>query len=207
MDAHRRQHMRWADRPARFTVSEGSVSTVKSKATGQQQLFPRDPTSPDPRSAALCVRGDRRAQAASAPDGEDVIDLGFGNPDIPSPQVAVDKLTEAVRKPRNHRYSTSRGHPEAARGDCRAVRARFGVDARLRDRGRCSTIGAKEGFSHLMLVLVGPGDTALVPAPATRSTSWARLRRRGGRTGAMGPEQDFSRTCDAAYERRGRVRA
>jgi alanine-synthesizing transaminase len=97
--------------------------------------------------------------------GEDVIDLGFGNPDIPSPAVAVDKLAEAARNPRNHRYSASRGIPRLRQAICDLYERRFGV-ALDPDREVVSTIGAKEGLSHLMWVLVGPGDTALVPSPS-----------------------------------------
>ncbi len=59
--------------------------------------------------------------------GQDVVDLGFGNPDLPSPSVAVDKLCEAVRNPRNHRYSTSRGIPKLRVAVTDLYRRRFGV--------------------------------------------------------------------------------
>ncbi|HLI16563.1 MAG TPA: aminotransferase class I/II-fold pyridoxal phosphate-dependent enzyme [Acidimicrobiales bacterium] len=97
--------------------------------------------------------------------GEDVIDLGFGNPDIPSPTVAVDKLAEAARNPRNHRYSSSRGIPKLRQAAADLYLRRFGVELDP-ERQVVTTIGAKEGLSHLMWVLVGPGDTALVPAPS-----------------------------------------
>jgi alanine-synthesizing transaminase len=94
-----------------------------------------------------------------------VIDLGFGNPDIPSPTVAVDKLAEAARNPRNHRYSSSRGIPKLRQAAADLYLRRFGVELDP-ERQVVTTIGAKEGLSHLMWVLVGPGDTALVPAPS-----------------------------------------
>ncbi len=97
--------------------------------------------------------------------GEDVIDLGFGNPDIPSPSVAVEKLAEAAHNPRNHRYSASRGIPKLRQAIADLYERRFGV-AIDPEREVVSTIGAKEGLSHLMWVLVGPGDTALVPSPS-----------------------------------------
>ncbi|MDA8287148.1 MAG: aminotransferase class I/II-fold pyridoxal phosphate-dependent enzyme [Actinomycetota bacterium] len=97
--------------------------------------------------------------------GEDVIDLGFGNPDIASPDVAVDKLAEAARNPRNHRYSSSRGIPKLRAAICDLYLRRFGVQLDP-ERQVVTTIGAKEGLSHLMWVLVGPGDTALVPSPS-----------------------------------------
>src|SRR5579872_4934225 len=98
-------------------------------------------------------------------EGADVIDLGFGNPDIPSPAVAVDKLCEAARNPRNHRYSASRGIPKLRKAIADLYERRFGVELDP-EREIVSTIGAKEGLSHLMWVLVGPGDTALVPSPS-----------------------------------------
>jgi alanine-synthesizing transaminase len=97
--------------------------------------------------------------------GEDVIDLGFGNPDLPSPPVAVEKLAEAVRNPRNHRYSASRGIPNLRRAICDLYRRRFGV-ALDPETQAIVTIGAKEALVHVMWVLVQPGDSVLVPAPA-----------------------------------------
>jgi alanine-synthesizing transaminase len=97
--------------------------------------------------------------------GEDVIDLGFGNPDIPSPPVAVEKLREAVLNPRNHRYSASRGIPNLRRAVCDLYARRFGV-ALDPDVQALTTIGAKEGLAHLMWVLVEPGDAAVVPGPS-----------------------------------------
>jgi alanine-synthesizing transaminase len=97
--------------------------------------------------------------------GRDVIDLGFGNPDLPSPDVAVDKLTEAVHNARNHRYSASRGIPKLRQAIADRYRLRFGVEIDP-DTEAINTIGAKEGFSHLMWTLLGPGDAALVPSPS-----------------------------------------
>ena len=97
--------------------------------------------------------------------GVDVIDLGFGNPDIPSPELAVDKLCEAAHNTRNHRYSASRGIPKLRQALADLYMRRFGV-ALDPEREVITTIGAKEGFSHLMWVLLGPGDAALVPSPS-----------------------------------------
>src|SRR2546421_4131777 len=97
--------------------------------------------------------------------GEDVIDLGFGNPDVPSPEVAIAKLAEAAADPRNHRYSASRGIPNLRRAICDLYRRRFGVELDP-EREAIATIGAKEGLSHLMWLLVQPGDAALVPDPS-----------------------------------------
>src|SRR5437667_3199500 len=97
--------------------------------------------------------------------GEDVIDLGFGNPDIPSPDVAVEKLAEAVHNPRNHRYSASRGIPKLRLAVANLYLRRFGVELDP-ETEVVTTIGAKEGLSHVMWVLVGPGDAAIVPTPS-----------------------------------------
>src|SRR5580693_6515939 len=104
-------------------------------------------------------------KAASRRSGRDVIDLGFGNPDLPSPDVAVEKLAEAVHNPRNHRYSASRGIPKLRSAITDLYLRKFGVELDP-DTEVVTTIGAKEGLSHLMWVLVGPGDTAFVPSPS-----------------------------------------
>ena len=97
--------------------------------------------------------------------GKDVIDLGFGNPDLPSPVAAVEKLAEAARNPRNHRYSASKGIPKLRQAVADLYQRKFAVELDP-DQEVVTTIGAKEGLSHLMWVLLGPGDTAFVPAPS-----------------------------------------
>ena len=106
--------------------------------------------------------------------GEDVIDLGFGNPDLPSPEVAVGKLADAARNPRNHRYSASRGIPKLREAIAGRYRRRFGVELDP-DTEVIATIGSKEGFSHLMWVLLQPGDAALVPSPSYPIHIWGPL--------------------------------
>jgi alanine-synthesizing transaminase len=98
-------------------------------------------------------------------EGRDVIDLGFGNPDIPSPAVAVAKLQEAAGKTTNHRYSASRGITQLRMAVAEHYARAYGV-ALDPDTQVVSTIGAKEGLAHLMWVLVEPGDTVVVPTPA-----------------------------------------
>lgn len=98
-------------------------------------------------------------------EGVDVIDLGFGNPDLPSPDIAVDKLCEAAHNTRNHRYSASRGIPKLREAIVGYYERRWGVQLDP-DTEVINTIGAKEGFSHLMWTLLGPGDVALVPSPS-----------------------------------------
>ena len=96
--------------------------------------------------------------------GRDVVDLGFGNPDIPSPEIAVEKLREAALKPANHRYSASRGIAQLRRALSEHYARRFGVELDP-DTEVVSTIGAKEGLAHLMWVMLEPGDAAVVPTP------------------------------------------
>lgn len=97
--------------------------------------------------------------------GADVIDLGFGNPDIPSPPAVVAKLIEAAANPRNHRYSSSRGLPNLRKAVADRYQRRYGVTLDP-ETEVINTIGAKEGLSHLMWTLVQPGDIALVPEPS-----------------------------------------
>jgi alanine-synthesizing transaminase len=97
--------------------------------------------------------------------GEDVIDLGFGNPDVPPPEVAVEKLREAALLPRNHRYSSSRGLPKLREAICDLYRDRYAVELDPETEATM-TLGAKEGLVHLLWVLLGPGDVALVPSPS-----------------------------------------
>ena len=97
--------------------------------------------------------------------GVDVIDLGFGNPDIPSPPGVVDKLIEAAKQSKNHRYSASRGIPNLRKAVADRYLRAYGVTLDP-ETEVINTIGAKEGLSHLMWVLVQPGDVALVPEPS-----------------------------------------
>jgi alanine-synthesizing transaminase len=97
--------------------------------------------------------------------GEDVIDLGFGNPDVSPPEVAVEKLREAALLPRNHRYSSSRGLPNLRVAIAELYRDRYGIDLDPETEITMS-LGAKEGLVHLLWVLLGPGDVALVPSPS-----------------------------------------
>ncbi len=97
--------------------------------------------------------------------GEDIIDLGMGNPDVPTPKPVVDKLVEAVQNPKNHRYSVSRGIYKLRLAITNWYRRRYGVDLDP-DSEAIVTMGAKEGLSHMVLTLISHGDVALVPNPA-----------------------------------------
>jgi alanine-synthesizing transaminase len=102
-----------------------------------------------------------RARAA----GEDIIDLGMGNPDQPTPAHIVDKLVEAARNPRAHRYSMSRGIPGLRKALAGYYQRRFNVD--LDPESECIvTLGSKEGLANLAAAITSPGDILLVPNPS-----------------------------------------
>ena len=95
----------------------------------------------------------------------DIIDLGMGNPTDPTPESVVKKLQEAATDPRNHRYSVSNGVAGLRREVAKKYKDKYGVDLDP-ETEVIATIGSKEGFSHLCLALLGPGDTAIVGDPA-----------------------------------------
>ena len=96
--------------------------------------------------------------------GEDIIDLGMGNPNLPTPSHIVEKLIDAAKKPHNHRYSASRGITKLREAISNWYKRRFDVEIDP-DKEAVVTIGSKEGLSHLILAMIGPGDIALVPNP------------------------------------------
>lgn len=104
--------------------------------------------------------------------GEDIIDLGMGNPDLATPDPIVEKLIEASRNARNHRYSASRGIPNLRQEISRWYERRYNVNLDP-EHETIVTIGAKEGFSHLVLALVEPGDKVIVPDPSYPIHSFA----------------------------------
>ena len=137
---------------------------------------------------------------AARRDGEDVIDLGFGNPDLPSPDIAVEKLSEAAHNARNHRYSASRGIPKLREAIAGYYLKRFGVSLDP-DTEVISTIGAKEGFSHLMWTLLQPGDAALVPSPSYPIHIYGPLFAGADiREVPLGTDQDFFDNLQEAWE-------
>lgn len=106
-----------------------------------------------------------RRKAEVIADGRDVVDLGFGNPDLPSPEIAIETLVEEVAHPWNHRYSVSRGVDDLRTALAGRYQRRFGVDLDP-ETEVIATIGAKEGLSHLLWVLLQRGDVAIVPEPS-----------------------------------------
>ena len=97
--------------------------------------------------------------------GADIIDLGMGNPMDPAPEIVIDKLCEASRDPRNHRYSASKGIKNLRKEVALKYERKWGVSLDP-ETEVLACIGSKEGFSHMCLALMEPGDTAVVPDPA-----------------------------------------
>ena len=106
-----------------------------------------------------------RAKAKARAAGEDIIDLGMGNPDSPTPPHIVAKLVETVADPRSHRYSVSRGIPGLRRALATYYRRRFDV-ALDPETEIVATLGSKEGLANLASAITSPGDTILVPNPS-----------------------------------------
>ena len=98
-------------------------------------------------------------------EGVDIIDLGMGNPDQPTPKHIIDKMVEVARDPKSHGYSPSAGLPALKRAICRHYKRRFNVDLDPETES-IVTIGSKEGLAHIFLALLDPGDLAIVPNPA-----------------------------------------
>ncbi len=132
--------------------------------------------------------------------GADVIDCGFGNPDLPSPDIAAEKLAEASQLPRNHRYSASKGIPKLREAASDLYLRRFGV-ALDPETEVLNVIGAKEGFTHLMWVLLQPGDACLVPAPSYPIHLWGPIFAGAAiREVALAEGEEFVANLERAYE-------
>ena len=104
-------------------------------------------------------------KASARAAGEDVLDFGMGNPDLPSPPHVVEKLVEAVQNPRTHRYSVSRGITGLRRANAEYYGRRFNVDIDP-ETETLVTLGSKEGFANLAMAITSPGDVVLVPNPS-----------------------------------------
>ncbi|MDQ0327192.1 alanine-synthesizing transaminase [Rhodopseudomonas julia] len=106
-----------------------------------------------------------RLKAAARAGGADIIDLGMGNPDLPTPAFIIDKLIETVQKPRTNRYSASKGIPGLRRAQAAYYERRFGVKLDP-ERHVVATLGSKEGFANMAQAITAPGDVVLVPNPS-----------------------------------------
>ena len=123
--------------------------------------------------------------------GEDIIDMGMGNPDIPTPKHIVKKLLEASKNGRNHRYSASAGIPKLRLAISDWYKRRFDVDIDP-DQEAIATMGVKEGVSHLILATIGPGDVVFVPNPTYAIHPYSVIIAGGDiRSIPIGPDRDF----------------
>ncbi len=123
--------------------------------------------------------------------GEDIVDLGMGNPDLGTPEHIVNKLVEAAQKPHNHRYSASMGIKKLRMAIADWYKRRFDVDIDYETEA-IATIGAKEGISHLMLVTVGPGDVVFSPNPTYPIHPYSAIISGADvRYVPLGPDTDF----------------
>ncbi len=132
--------------------------------------------------------------------GEDIIDLGMGNPDQGTPKHIVDKLIEAAQNPKNHRYSLSRGIPKLRSAITDWYRKKYNVELDPETEA-IATIGSKEGISHLALTLIGPGDSVLVPNPTYPIHAYCVIIANGDlRHVPMTLEGDFFEELSDAYK-------
>jgi len=131
------------------------------------------------------------AKMAARRAGEDIVDLGMGNPDMGTPKHIVDKLLEASAKEVNHRYSASKGITKLRHAIGNWYGRRFGVDIDP-DNEAVVTIGAKEGLAHLALATITPGEVVLAPDPTYPIHSYAAIIAGGDlRHVPIGPDRDF----------------
>lgn len=132
--------------------------------------------------------------------GEDIIDLGMGNPDGATPEHIISKLCEAARNPRNHRYSASKGITQLRNAICEWYLRRYDVilDPELE---AVVTIGSKEGLSHLVLATIGPGDVVMTPTPAYPIHPYSVIIAGGEvRNIPIGPGINFFKEMEKAYK-------
>ncbi|HJM82307.1 MAG TPA: alanine transaminase [Nitrospinota bacterium] len=142
---------------------------------------------------------DMRIKARRA--GEDIIDFGMGNPDMPTPKHIVSKLIEAAQKPQNHRYSASRGITKLRHAICDWYQRKFSVELNPETES-IVTIGSKEGISHLMLAITSPGDSVLVPSPTYPIHTYAVVIANGDVINVpLTDNEDFFDNLTTAFER------
>jgi len=137
-------------------------------------------------------------KARARAEGVDIIDLGMGNPDLPTPEHIVNKLKETVLDPRTHRYSTSKGIPGLRKAQASYYGRRFGVKLNP-DTQVVATLGSKEGFANMAQAITAPGDVVLVPNPTYPIHSFGFIMSGGVvRSMPADPNEDFMRSLDRA---------
>jgi len=133
--------------------------------------------------------------------GEDIIDLGMGNPDMPAPKHVIDKLCEAASNPKNHRYSASKGITQLRMAVCEWYKRRFDVDLDPESEA-VVTIGSKEGLSHLALAIIQPGDVVMTPTPAYPIHPYSVIIAGGEVTSIpIGPGIDFFAEMEKTFKK------
>lgn len=139
-----------------------------------------------------------RLKAKARAGGADIIDLGMGNPDLPTPQSVVDKLCEVVQDPRTHRYSASKGIPGLRRAQANYYERRFGVKLNP-DTQVVATLGSKEGFANMAQAITAPGDVVLCPDPTYPIHSFGFIMSGGViRSMPVTPDDSFLEALDRA---------
>ena len=137
-------------------------------------------------------------KARARANGVDIIDLGMGNPDLPTPELIVNKLKETVLDPRTHRYSSSRGIPGLRKAQASYYGRRFGVKLNP-DTQVVATLGSKEGFANMAQAITAPGDVVLVPNPTYPIHALGFIMSGGVvRSMPADPNEDFLRSLDRA---------
>jgi alanine-synthesizing transaminase len=149
-----------------------------------------------------------RLKAAARANGADIIDLGMGNPDMPTPQHIVDKLVETVGKPRTNRYSASKGIPGLRRAQAAYYARRFGVKLNPETQV-VATLGSKEGFANMAQAISAPGDVILCPSPTypihefgfiISGAAIRHIASSGGTPDSKDPHADFLRGIERAVK-------
>ena len=139
-----------------------------------------------------------RVKAAARKNGADIIDLGMGNPDLPTPDHINAKLIEAVTKPRTNRYSTSKGIPGLRRAQAAYYGRRFGVKLDPETQV-VATLGSKEGFANMAQAITAPGDVVVVPNPSYPIHAFGFLMAGGVIRSVPGtPNENFFRVLEKA---------
>ncbi|MEM9573617.1 MAG: aminotransferase class I/II-fold pyridoxal phosphate-dependent enzyme, partial [Pseudomonadota bacterium] len=139
-----------------------------------------------------------RLKATARSEGRDIIDLGMGNPDLPTPQSIVDKLVETVQDPRTHRYSSSKGIPGLRKAQAKYYARRFGVKLNP-DTEIVATLGSKEGFANMAQAITAPGDVILCPDPSYPIHAFGFIMSGGViRSMQVEPDDGFMQALDRA---------
>jgi alanine-synthesizing transaminase len=141
-----------------------------------------------------------RLKAKARAAGADIIDLGMGNPDLPTPRHVVDKLIETAGKPRTDRYSASKGIAGLRRAQAGYYERRFGVKLDP-DSQVVATLGSKEGFANMAQAITAPGDVILAPNPSYPIHAFGFLMAGGViRSVPIEPDEEFFRAAERAVQ-------